>query len=87
MKGRIVGLLGMFALVIGMGAGQTREADPDSTPTLWILPQTHWEGAVFQSREDYLQLGLPHILMEDNEEPRRRILFRHRPTLRATNGA
>ena len=62
MKGRIVGLLGMFALVIGMGAGQTREADPDSTPTLWILPQTHWEGAVFQSREDYLQLGLPHIL-------------------------
>ena len=31
-------------------------------PTLWIIPHTHWEGAVFQTREGYLKMGLPHIL-------------------------
>ena len=33
-----------------------------SKPTLWIIPHTHWEGAVFKTREEYLQIGLPHIL-------------------------
>ncbi|MDE3179993.1 MAG: alpha-mannosidase [Acidobacteriota bacterium] len=33
-----------------------------STPTLWIIPHTHWEGAVFKTREEYLEMGLPHIL-------------------------
>jgi len=33
-----------------------------STPTLWIIPHTHWEGAVFKTREEYLEEGLPHIL-------------------------
>ncbi len=36
--------------------------DKQDKPVLWILPHTHWEGAVFKSREDYLQMGLPHIL-------------------------
>ena len=27
-----------------------------------IIPHTHWEGAVFQTRERYLQIGLPHLL-------------------------
>lgn len=27
-----------------------------------IVPHTHWEGAVFKTREEYLQDGLPHIL-------------------------
>ncbi len=27
-----------------------------------IVPHTHWEGAVFKTREEYLQIGLPHIL-------------------------
>jgi len=31
-------------------------------PTLWIIPHTHWEGAVFKTREEYLEIGLPHIL-------------------------
>ena len=35
---------------------------PSSTPTLWIIPHTHWEGAVFKTREEYLEIGLPHIL-------------------------
>ncbi len=30
--------------------------------TLWIIPHTHWEGAVFKTREEYLEAGLPHIL-------------------------
>ncbi|MEO6966472.1 MAG: glycoside hydrolase family 38 C-terminal domain-containing protein [Acidobacteriaceae bacterium] len=27
-----------------------------------MIPHTHWEGAVFQTREGYLEEGLPHIL-------------------------
>ena len=27
-----------------------------------IVPHTHWEGAVFKTREEYLQIGLPHIV-------------------------
>src|SRR2546423_7072041 len=30
--------------------------------TLWVIPHTHWEGAVFKTREEYLEMGLPHIL-------------------------
>ena len=30
--------------------------------TVLILPHTHWEGAVFKTREEYLQIGLPNIL-------------------------
>ncbi|HLY20473.1 MAG TPA: glycoside hydrolase family 38 C-terminal domain-containing protein [Bryobacteraceae bacterium] len=29
---------------------------------LIIIPHTHWEGAVFKTREEYLAIGLPHIL-------------------------
>jgi len=29
---------------------------------LWIIPHTHWEGAVFKTREEYLDVGLPNIL-------------------------
>jgi len=30
--------------------------------TFWIIPHTHWEGAVFKTREEYLEEGLSHIL-------------------------
>jgi alpha-mannosidase len=30
--------------------------------TLYYVPHTHWEGAVFKTREEYLEMGLPHIL-------------------------
>ena len=29
--------------------------------TLYLVPHTHWEGAVFITREDYLQSGLVNI--------------------------
>src|SRR5437773_1219923 len=31
-------------------------------PTFWLIPHTHWEGAVFKTREEYLEMGLPNIL-------------------------
>jgi len=31
-------------------------------PTFWVIPHTHWEGAVFKTREEYLDMGLPNIL-------------------------
>ena len=30
--------------------------------TFWFIPATHWEGAVFKTREQYLDIGLPNIL-------------------------
>lgn len=30
--------------------------------TFWFIPSSHWEGAVFKTREQYLDMGLPHIL-------------------------
>ena len=30
--------------------------------TFFIIPHTHWEGAVFKTREEYLEMGLPNIL-------------------------
>ncbi|MBM3473907.1 MAG: hypothetical protein FJX75_11610 [Armatimonadetes bacterium] len=34
----------------------------DDTPTFHIIPHTHWEGAVFKTRDEYLDMGLPNIL-------------------------
>jgi len=30
--------------------------------TFFFIPHTHWEGAVFKTREEYLEMGLPNIL-------------------------
>lgn len=62
MKKRMIGLAMMLSVVGSLCRGQADKKVTVATPTLWIIPQTHWEGAVFQSREDYLKLGLPHIL-------------------------
>jgi len=35
---------------------------PEPKPTLYYIPHTHWEGAVFKTREGYLEMGLPNIL-------------------------
>lgn len=39
-----------------------KDAADSPKATLWIIPHTHWEGAVFKTREEYLEVGLPHIL-------------------------
>jgi len=38
---------------------------PDLAPkdTFLFIPATHWEGAVFKTREQYLDIGLPNILI------------------------
>ena len=36
-----------------------RHSDKD---TFFFIPHTHWEGAVFKTREAYLDMGLPNIL-------------------------
>lgn len=39
-----------------------RPAQASSKDELLIVPHTHWEGAVFKTREEYLEEGLPNIL-------------------------
>jgi alpha-mannosidase len=44
-------------------ASPLRAQSPDPKQDfLLIVPHTHWEGAVFKNREEYLQIGLPHIM-------------------------
>src|SRR5580698_4166317 len=62
MKKQMIGLAVMLSVVASLCKGQAEKDLVVPKPTLWIVPQTHWEGAVFQSRADYLKLGLPHIL-------------------------
>src|SRR5438105_11025758 len=57
----------MCALVVLMSlaaraAAPTTSPVPSEQDTLWVIPHTHWEGAVFKTREEYLEMGLPHIL-------------------------
>jgi alpha-mannosidase len=48
-------------LVVGfLSSIPTTKAEPQDT--VYIVPHTHWEGAVFKTREEYLEIGLPHIL-------------------------
>src|SRR6266704_5889560 len=54
-----------FELFISLQAGAatpTTSPVPSEQDTLWVIPHTHWEGAVFKTREEYLEMGLPHIL-------------------------
>jgi alpha-mannosidase len=37
-------------------------AQTSQPETVLIIPHTHWEGAVFKTREEYLEVGLPNIL-------------------------
>ncbi|PYI81683.1 MAG: hypothetical protein DME26_19475, partial [Verrucomicrobia bacterium] len=49
--------------LLGLAAGVGAQAEqPTNRPTLYYIPHTHWEGAVFKTREEYLQMGLPNIL-------------------------
>jgi len=34
----------------------------DQQKTFFLIPHTHWEGAVFKTREQFLEMGLPIIL-------------------------
>jgi alpha-mannosidase len=66
--GTVLGALLWLPLSICGQAGSDSAASAKAIPatptnnTLWIIPHTHWEGAVFKTREEYLEIGLPHIL-------------------------
>lgn len=49
-------------VALGVGAHGAEGAGTTNRPTLYYMPHTHWEGAVFKTREDYLTMGLPNIL-------------------------
>ncbi|MFI5459840.1 MAG: alpha-mannosidase [Isosphaerales bacterium] len=38
------------------------EPETAKKETFWVIQHTHWEGAVFKTREEYLEMGLPNIL-------------------------
>jgi alpha-mannosidase len=57
----------LIAVVLGLlpGSCPSRAADPPKETkkdTFWVIPHTHWEGAVFKTRAEYLEMGLPNIL-------------------------
>ena len=37
-------------------------SDDSAQATFYFIPHTHWEGAVFKTRAEYLDMGLPNIL-------------------------
>ena len=45
-----------------LSAGLAAAAVSFAAETLWVVPHTHWEGAVFKTREEYLDAGLTNIL-------------------------
>src|SRR5882724_3382340 len=61
--GRCLALVFVFgSLLRSLGAVSSEPAGAPQVPTFWLIPHTHWEGAVFKTREEYLEMGLPHIL-------------------------
>ena len=59
----------LASVLVALGCcGAAYSAEPAApTPSaakdvFFLIPHTHWEGAVFETREKYLELGLPNIL-------------------------
>jgi alpha-mannosidase len=66
----VLGTLEVSALVTSISQKKGNELSKGLFPsppllasdTFHIIPHTHWEGAVFATREAYLGIGLPHIV-------------------------
>ncbi len=56
---KLVIILWLFLMAPALRA---QTSPPAEKQTLYYIPHTHWEGAVFKTREDYLAMGLPNIL-------------------------
>ena len=48
-------------MVLAMAVLLSLKAQVPAADKLLIVPHTHWEGAVFKTREEYLEAGLPNI--------------------------
>src|SRR5689334_14168419 len=63
MKVFFVSFFCLLAALISFQVSAAENSEGSSEKgTFWIIPHTHWEGAVFKTREEYLEMGLPHIL-------------------------
>ncbi|QEH33435.1 Mannosylglycerate hydrolase [Aquisphaera giovannonii] len=52
----------LAALLLAASLDAAEPPASGDRPTFWVIPHTHWEGAVFKTREEYLEMGLPNIL-------------------------
>jgi alpha-mannosidase len=57
----LIAACGLFILADSSRAQEPKAASPKKA-TFWVIPHTHWEGAVFKTREEYLDMGLSNIL-------------------------
>jgi len=57
-------IFAFFCCCVIFHPGSIQAGAPDTAdkPTLYYIPHTHWEGAVFKTREGYLEMGLQNIL-------------------------
>jgi alpha-mannosidase len=51
-----------WGVLFSAGRAQAGPPEPADKPILYYIPHTHWEGAVFKTREGYLEMGLQNIL-------------------------
>jgi alpha-mannosidase len=61
-----IGFLGVLTAVQCLWAQSNNRSGAGTKGTLWYIPHTHWEGAVFKTREEYLDMGLPIVLQALN---------------------
>jgi alpha-mannosidase len=52
----------LSVVALGLASWNLSSAQTSAPDTVLIIPHTHWEGAVFKTREEYLDVGLPNIL-------------------------
>ncbi len=70
MMRRLVERIALGSGLVAMLVANLRAEEPAKAPaaevkgksTFWVVPHSHWEGAVFKTREEYLEMGLPNIL-------------------------
>jgi alpha-mannosidase len=62
-KKLIAGLLALLPAINALEADPAKPSpESEAEPVFYVIPHTHWEGAVFITREEYLEMGLSHIL-------------------------
>src|SRR5262249_47506520 len=49
-------------LMAGLAFKGSSASAAESQQVALVIPHTHWEGAVFKTREEYLEIGLPNIV-------------------------
>jgi alpha-mannosidase len=70
-------LIAACCLLSHAAPSRAEEPPGPKKETFWVIPHTHWEGAVFKTREEYLEMGLPNILKAMR-------LLREQPSFRFT---